>query len=178
MLLQLVLFLSIAHITQGALLHHDTHHFKQHIRSCHRSQLRIGIIRWRHLHDISPDQVNFLEPSNDSSQLPCTPPSSLRGSGSRCERGIKSVNIDRQVHGISGADPVDNLLDDAIHADGVNFPSLDDLEAYVAVIFVVAGAAEGRANSGMDVGVVLEKTLLGCVVLFSLLISAKNQAIT
>lgn len=160
-----MLSLPIAHIAQWALLHHDTHHFKQYIRSRHRSQLRIGIIRWRHLHNISPDQVNFLESSNDSSKFPCTPPSSLRGSGSRCERGIKSIDIDRQVHGVCGADPVDYLLDDTIHADSVNFPSLDDLEADVAVIFVVAGAAKGRANSGMDVGVVLEKALLRCVVL-------------
>jgi hypothetical protein len=47
-----------------------------------------------------------------------------------------------------------------VHADCVDLAGLDDLEATVAVILVVAGARERRPNAGVDVTVICKKTFL------------------
>lgn len=73
---------------------------------------------------------------------------------------VKSVNVQRQIHRVLGPYAVENLLDDAIGSDDVNFARLDNLEAAVSVVFVVTGAAQRRADAGVDVGVVGEESLL------------------
>ena len=73
---------------------------------------------------------------------------------------IKSVNVDTQIHGLLGAYPVLDLLDNAIDANLVDFACLDNLKAAVAVIFVVGRSRQRRADAGVDVGVVLKETLL------------------
>lgn len=56
------------------------------------------------------------------------------------------------------------MFDDALGTDLVDFAGLDDLKAAVAVVLVVAGPAQGRADAGVDVGVVGEQALLSGVV--------------
>ena len=51
--------------------------------------------------------------------------------------GIQGIDIDTQIHGFGSPDSVLDLLDDARHADGVNFPRFDDFETAVAVVVVV-----------------------------------------
>lgn len=77
---------------------------------------------------------------------------------------IQRIDVDTQIHGLLRADPVSNLLDDALGADGVDDARLDDLEAAVAVVVVVAQAGEGGADADVDVGVVGEEALLVRVV--------------
>ncbi len=56
-----------------------------------------------------------------------------------------------------------NLLDDAFGADCVDLAGFDDLEAAVSIILVIAQAAQGGANTCVNVGVVAQKTFLGSV---------------
>lgn len=70
--------------------------------------------------------------------------------------GIERVDVDAQVYRVFGADAIFDLLDDAARADGVDFARLDDFEAAVAVVLVVAGSRECGADSGVDVGVVCQ----------------------
>jgi hypothetical protein len=68
--------------------------------------------------------------------------------------GIKCIDIDTQVNGVFQTDPVPDLLDNAISTDLVNLSGLDDFESAVAIIFVVRGARQRRADAGVDVCVV------------------------
>lgn len=61
------------------------------------------------------------------------------------------------------AHPLPNLLNNTLRTNLVNFPRLDDFEAAVAVVLVVRRAGQGRADSGVDVGVVGEQTFLSSV---------------
>lgn len=45
-----------------------------------------------------------------------------------------------------------------MHANGVDFARLDDFKAAVAVVVVVGQARQGRADAGVDVGVVGQET--------------------
>ena len=62
------------------------------------------------------------------------------------------------------SDALVDLLDDARGADLVDFARLDDLEAAVAVVFVVTESGERRADAGVDVGVVAHEAFLCGVV--------------
>lgn len=106
----------------------------------------------------------MLQAPENGPQLPGRPPARLgRARGGR-KRRVERVDVDGQVHGPVGADAVDDALDDAVGADGVDLAGLDDLEAAVAVVVVVAGPAEGGADAGVDVGVVGEEPFLRGVV--------------
>lgn len=87
---------------------------------------------------------------------------------------IERINIQTQIHRIRGADSVANLLDDAVHANGVNLAGLDNLKAAIPVILIVRGPAEGRADTSVNVGVVLEQTLLGGMVEIRAVVDARN----
>lgn len=73
---------------------------------------------------------------------------------------IKGVDVDAQVHGLLRTNPVPDLLDDTISTDLVNLSSLHDLEAAVAIILIVGGSRQCRANTGVDVGVIGKEALL------------------
>ena len=73
---------------------------------------------------------------------------------------VEGVDIQRQVHGVLGAHAVPDPLDDAVGADGIDLSSLDDLEAAVAVVLVIARPAESGTDTGVDVGVVAQQALL------------------
>lgn len=77
---------------------------------------------------------------------------------------IQCVNVQGQVHRVLGANPINSLLNDAIGTNLVNLPRLDNLEATVAIIIIVAWTGQCGANSSMDVCVVGEKAFLGCMV--------------
>lgn len=72
---------------------------------------------------------------------------------------VQCINIQTEVDRVLRAHALANLLDNAIGSDGVDLARLNDLEAAVAIVLVVRGAAERRANAGVDVGVVAKETL-------------------
>lgn len=82
----------------------------------------------------------------------------------RHTRRVQSINVNAEVDRVLGPDAVADLLDDACRADGVNLARFGDLEAAVAVVFVVAEAGEGGADAGVDVAVVGEQALFVGVV--------------
>ena len=69
---------------------------------------------------------------------------------------VEGVDVDGEVDGVFGSDAVTDFLNDAGHADGVDFSCFYDFEAAIAVVVVVAQAAQGRADAGVDVGVVCQ----------------------
>lgn len=73
---------------------------------------------------------------------------------------VKCVNVNAQVDRLVKANTVLDPLNDAISADRVNLTSLDNLEAAVAIVLVVGGSRQRRADAGVDVGVVGEETFL------------------
>ena len=73
---------------------------------------------------------------------------------------IQGVDVDAEVDGLLGPDALANLRDDARGADRVDLAGLDDLEAAVAVVLVVRGPGQRRADPGVDVGVVGEQAFL------------------
>jgi hypothetical protein len=89
---------------------------------------------------------------------------------------VKSIDIEREVDGPSGPHAVSDLLDDAVQADGVNLAGLHDLEATVSVVLVVAGPAQGGADTGVDVGVVGEQAFLRSVVEVCTMVDASHLA--
>ena len=85
-----------------------------------------------------------------------------RGKGERWGHTsrIQGVDVDAEVDGLLGPDALADLLDDARGADCVDLAGLDDLEAAVAVVFVVRGPGQRCADPGVDVGVVGEQAFL------------------
>lgn len=55
--------------------------------------------RGAHLDDVSPAHVETGEPTHQAQGLARGQPAGHRGSGAGCERGIDSVDIERDVHG-------------------------------------------------------------------------------
>lgn len=119
---------------------------------------------YRNLNYVGANQVHVLKAANDTPQLSRRPAAGLGGARGGCKGGIEGVDVDGQVDGVLGANAVEDALDDAVGADLVNLARLDDLEATVPVVLVVAGPAERRADAGVDVGVVGQEALLRCVV--------------
>lgn len=143
------------------------------------------------LDHVGSNEVETIQASQDSPQLARGPASRLGSScgGRNCEcsqstrkqaalppttrKGkkkkiltsrVQRVNVQAQIHGVLGAHTVTNLLDNAVDANRVHLTRLDNLEPAVAIVLIVGGAAEGRADAGVDVGVVAEETLLGGVI--------------
>jgi len=80
---------------------------------------------------------------------------------SRLTSRVKRINVDTQVHGLGRANPVPDLLDDTISADLVNLSGFDNLKSTVAVVLVVRGTRQRRADAGVDVGVIGKEAFLG-----------------
>jgi hypothetical protein len=73
--------LILHHITQRALLNHQTHNLIQRIRSRHSSMLSISIVRRRNLDDVSCDQVDAFQAAENGAQFAGGPAASFRGTG-------------------------------------------------------------------------------------------------
>lgn len=116
------------------------------------------------LDNIRRNQIHVLEAPENGPELARGPPARLRRPGGRRERRVQRVDVERQVDRPLRPDAVDDPLDDALGADGVDLARLDDLEPAVPVVRVVAGPAERRPDARVDVRVVCEKTLARCVV--------------
>lgn len=116
------------------------------------------------LDNVSSDEVQVLKTAEDGPELPGGPAASLGGARGGGKGRVERVNVNGQVDGLLGTDAVDDALDDTLGADGVDLAGLDNLEAAVAIVVVIAGSAEGGADASVDVGVVGQETLLGGVV--------------
>lgn len=83
--LHLILGLLLAgdHLAQRTLLNHQAHNLIQRIRSRHGSMLGISIICRGNLDDISSDDVDALQTSEDGAEFTSRPAASLRGTRSR-----------------------------------------------------------------------------------------------
>lgn len=126
--------------------------------------LGVGVVRGRDLDDVGADEVDAVEAADDGAELARRPAARLGRTGGRGKGRVEGVDVDGQVDGPLGADAVADLLDDAVHADGVDLAGLDDLEAAVAVVLVVGQARQRRADAGVDVRVVGQQALLRRVV--------------
>ena len=78
----LIHLLTLDHLTERTLLHHQAHNLIQRIRSSHGSVLSVGIICRRNLDDISSDDVDALQSTEDSAELASRPSTCLGGTGS------------------------------------------------------------------------------------------------
>ena len=70
---------------------------------------------------------------------------------------IKGVNVDAEIDGFAGTDPISDLLDNASRPDRVDLSRLDDLESTIAVIIVIAEAGKGGANASVNIGIIGQK---------------------
>lgn len=77
---------------------------------------------------------------------------------------VKRVNIQTQVDWVLGANSVADLFDDAINTNGINLSRLHNLEPTVSVVLVIGRSTERRADASVDVGVILQQTLLRSMV--------------
>lgn len=109
-------------------------------RNVHGGKLCVGIISRSDLDNISADEVEAIETTDDSPDLTGTPASSLRGTGSGgdCERSmldndllqsdpcvsvltgrVNGVDIDGEIDRILSANSVTDLLDNAVDTCGM-----------------------------------------------------------
>lgn len=138
--------------------------------SSHGGQLSICVVGRSDFNDISGDQVDALKTPNDSSELACSPATSLRSTSSRrdCSNPVsdalemirnhvsltcrvKCVDVDAQIHGLLGTNPIPDLLDDTICTNLIDLTSFDDLKATVPVVLVVGRSRQRRADAGVDI---------------------------
>ena len=133
-----------------------------------------GMKTYSNFHNISSDKVEVLQTAEDGPQLTGGPATGLRSSSGRGKGRVEGVNIDKEVDRVLGADALNNALDDAVSANGVDLTSLNNLETAVTVVLVVAGTREGSADTGVDAGVVGEETLHGGVVEVGSVVDGRN----
>ncbi len=67
---------------------------------------------------------------------------------------VQGVDVDAKIHRLACADPVFDFLDDPLRPDRIDGAGLDDFEAAVAVVFVVAGTGKRGADAGVNVAVI------------------------
>lgn len=146
--------------SQWPIKNHQAHHFIQGISSSHRRQLCIRIIGRCNLDDIRRDEVDALQPSDDSTKLPGRPASSLWSTSRWSESWIKRVDIDREIYWILVTDTIVDLLDDTFRANGIDLASFGDDETTISIIIIVGQTAQSGSNSSVDVCVVPEQALL------------------
>lgn len=65
------------------------------------------------------------------------PSASLWSASSGSESGIKSVDVDTQIHRIGRADSILDLLDDAFGTNLIDLASFNNLETAVTIVLVV-----------------------------------------
>lgn len=137
--------------------------------SSHSGQLSIGIVRWSDFDNISGNKVNAFKTTNDGAELAGSPATCLRSTSSRCDwvimsgcsqlvvkqreltSWVKCINVDAQIHRLGRANPLLDLLDDTVGTNLVNLSGLNNLEAAIAVVLVVGGSRQRRADAGVDV---------------------------
>ena len=51
---------------------------------------------------------------------------------------VKGIDVDAEVDGIRRANSISDFLDDALHSNRVDFPSLYDLEPAIPIVIVIA----------------------------------------
>lgn len=152
----------------------------------------VGIISRGDFDDISGDEVNALQTTNDGSELTSGPATSLwstrcwsdcclsvlaDGTGRpRLTSWIKSINVDGQIDWLLKTNTISDLLDDTIHADGINLSGLNNLKSTVSVVLIITGSAQGCANSRMDVCIVGKKSLLSSVIEVCTVVDTRDLA--
>lgn len=124
-------------LCQRPIQNHQTHNLIQRISGRHRRQLRVRVVSRGHLDHIRRNQVDSLQPPHNRPQLPRTPPTCLWRPSRRRKCWIERVYVYAQINGILMSNPFMNFLDDPFHANSVNLPRFDDMEAAVSVILIV-----------------------------------------
>lgn len=132
------------------------------------------LVTYSNFDDISSNQIQLLQSSKNSSKLSSRPSSRFRGSSRRSKSRIKSINIDRQIHGPLGSNSVDNSLDDSIGTNGIDLARFDNFEAAVTIVVVIARSAQRCSNTSVDVAVIGEQALLRGVVKVSAVVYGRN----
>lgn len=87
----LIHLLTLDHLTERTLLHHQAHNLIQRIRSSHGGMLSIGIICRCNLNDISSDDVDALQSTKDSAEFASGPSTCLGGTGSWGDYSLISI---------------------------------------------------------------------------------------
>lgn len=75
-------------------------------------------------------------------------------------RWIQSININTQIDRFLRADPLLDLPNDAVHANGVDLTCLDNFETAIAVILIVTWTGQRGTDTDMDVAVVCQQAVL------------------
>lgn len=79
----------------------------------------------------------------------------------RWEKGrtsrIQGVNVNAEIYRLARTNPVFYLLNNPGRPDRVNLASLDNFEAAITIIFIVAEARQGGPDASMDIGVICEQ---------------------
>ena len=75
-------------------------------------------------------------------------------------RRIQGINVNADVDRIHRSHTISNFLDYTRHTNRVDLARFDNFKTAVPVVFVVGEARQGSADTGVDVAVVCEKTLV------------------
>lgn len=87
---------------------------------------------------------------------------------------VKRIDVQTQVDWILSSNSVADLLDDSIDANGINLTRLHNLKSTVSVVFVIGRSTKSRADAGVDVGVILQQTLLRSMVEVGAVVDASD----
>ena len=79
--------------------------------------------------------------------------------GKRRTCWVQGVDVDGQIDWLLRADSVSDFLDDARHANRINFPRFHNLEPAIPIIVVVAQPAQRCANPGVYVCIIRQQSL-------------------
>lgn len=121
----------------------------------------VAIVRGADFDDVGAHEIQILDPSQDLDQFSGRPAAGLGGARTRCNAGVKHVNIDGKIDRGFGAHLLHDQIDDPADAERINVVRLDAQET-LAVVVVVVGvieAAQSCAESRVDGRPVLNETL-------------------
>ena len=146
----------------------------------HGRKLRIGVVSRSDFNDICSGQVDALKATDDRADLASRPSAGLRRTRGRSESRVDGVDVDRKIDrrvlalgtNVSNAgytqatipserltNAVVDLLNNSGGANGVNLPGLYNLKSDISVVVVVRQTTQRRADTRVNVGVVLQKAL-------------------
>ena len=73
---------------------------------------------------------------------------------------VKGVDVYRQIHRLLRPNSIPNLLNNTLHTNRINLPSLHNFKPTIPIIIIIAQPTKGSSNSSMDIRIISQQPLL------------------
>ncbi|KAI6751179.1 hypothetical protein HG530_014093 [Fusarium avenaceum] len=132
-------------------LHHGADNLVDNLGSSQGSLLAAILVGGRHLDNISADEVQALDTTENADELACGPTAGLRGASAGGEGRVEDVDVDGEIHGVLCAEDFEDAVDDTLCADVVDVVGGEADPALRCVVLVVGEVVAGETSAQTSV---------------------------